>query len=1683
MKRKAFARALAVALCLMLCVPALATSWVQPGQTASDVAAPALYAGDEAVLAGASGGIGAYVDGQGGLYLTGYDGTMSLQYAAQIIHVDEEEVLYLAGEEMEDLGGTLMRLNLSDLSETALADNVLRACAVTGDTVYYVSALAPMALMRLEIDAGATTQATATQVATAEANIVALHMLPEGLVAELEAGQGALLYNHRAGAFAEYTGELPASALYVDGAFLRLSAEGMLSMQALDTGNVEFIDFGVQDFAVLDGNIYYISTAAGQKRLKAFDPAQMSWRMLASLDLGVTQAAASAENLFLLNGSTGEAYRVDVGTGALAAFNSCDVAALAEDGYTLDSLRMEAMSGQVNLYAIFAPEDLEAEGWGESSVPTFNFGDDASEETGEEAQDITSLVAVWVVDGEDTAADVLKPQEEYGTLSRGSRGDAVRALQQRLIGLGYLDDDADGIFGPNTQYAVRLLQTDLASRGFAVNGVASAELQDVLFNEDLPAYDPYKALSRGNTGLRVTIMQERLRALGYLADGADGIYGARTQEAVALFQEENGLSGSGTATRDTLQKLYASNARYCASYIYMEKGDTGDRVRELNQRLKALYYYEGTPGSSYNNATVAAVKRLQAELGLRQTGTATASLQERLFSAGVPEYSGYITLQRGDSNDRVAALQRRLRDLNYYDASITGNFGSITKAAVELFQYTAGLDVTGVATVETQQLLFSNRAPVYVAPTPTPVPTATPTPAPGEVGVPQIGISPVDSISGGVYYLDPAAGRVNFTWSADGNVAAYYVRVADSTGNTIVSQQVTNTNGNLSLSAMDEGVLYTISVGAIPVNGTVDNARWAHLQFALKGTPTPTPTIAPTPTPTPAPGEVGIPTVSIEPVESVSVDMVNYVKAGTLTLGWSADGDVDHYLLQIFDGMGQELLSQEFTATTTTLGTRNMREGEVYTLRVTAVPVNGTVADGKSADVRFALEPVQPTEAPTEAPTQAPTEAPTQAPTEAPTQAPTEAPTQAPTEAPTQAPTEAPTQAPTEAPTQAPTEAPTQAPTEAPVGTVGEPAISIEPSTEQDGIYYINSDFTISWSAEGDVAGYYLRVTNGQQVFLDQPVTETSLDFPLTNLADNVTYDVTITAIPTNGTVEDGQSTTLYFAKAAPQVGTVSAPAISISPSGEQDGVYYVDSDFTISWSAEGDVAGYHLYFTDGTTDYANGQVDYTEMSYSPEQLVDGVTYEVTVTAIPTNGTVADGQSTTLYFMKAAPQVGTVGVPAISIEPSTEQDGVYYVDSDFTISWGAEGDVAGYYLRVTNGQQAFLDQPVTETSLDFPLTNLADNVTYDVTITAIPTNGTVEDGQSTTLYFAKAAPQVGTVSAPAISISPSGEQDGVYYVDSDFTISWSAEGDVAGYHLYFTDGTTDYANGQVDYTEMSYSPEQLVDGVTYEVTVTAIPTNGTVADGQSTTLYFMKAAPQVGTVGVPQVSVSPVSYVDGDVQYLNSDATVGWYADGDVAGYHLAISDGSQNLVDRDTTDTSYPISLGNLAEGSIYQITVTAIPINGTAADGQGASIRVAREPEPVVEEPPVEEPPVEEQPPVEEEPPVEQQPPVEQHPWDKPINRDSDPELIGQMQDILRDWGWLTLEGEGSAVRGQLDDITLNTVLEFQTYVNGLYAQQGTPLVLVDLLAEKPEIGTDTLKLIFNTDMVTIPKPTPEA
>lgn len=67
----------------------------------------------------------------------------------------------------------------------------------------------------------------------------------------------------------------------------------------------------------------------------------------------------------------------------------------------------------------------------------------------------------------------------YVTLRKGSSGADVKALQQALIDLGYLTDEADGVYGSNTQNAVVQFQ---AVNGLSADGLAGAQTQTLLFS-------------------------------------------------------------------------------------------------------------------------------------------------------------------------------------------------------------------------------------------------------------------------------------------------------------------------------------------------------------------------------------------------------------------------------------------------------------------------------------------------------------------------------------------------------------------------------------------------------------------------------------------------------------------------------------------------------------------------------------------------------------------------------------------------------------------------------------------------------------------------------------------------------------------------------------------------------------------------------------------------------------------------------------------------------------------------------------------------------------------------------------------------------------------------------------------------------------------------------------------------
>ncbi len=63
------------------------------------------------------------------------------------------------------------------------------------------------------------------------------------------------------------------------------------------------------------------------------------------------------------------------------------------------------------------------------------------------------------------------PEPTKPTLRTGSRGEDVRILQENLRQLGFLNDAADGIFGTNTNAAVRNFQK---AQGLSVDGVVGA---------------------------------------------------------------------------------------------------------------------------------------------------------------------------------------------------------------------------------------------------------------------------------------------------------------------------------------------------------------------------------------------------------------------------------------------------------------------------------------------------------------------------------------------------------------------------------------------------------------------------------------------------------------------------------------------------------------------------------------------------------------------------------------------------------------------------------------------------------------------------------------------------------------------------------------------------------------------------------------------------------------------------------------------------------------------------------------------------------------------------------------------------------------------------------------------------------------------------------------------------------
>ncbi len=98
----------------------------------------------------------------------------------------------------------------------------------------------------------------------------------------------------------------------------------------------------------------------------------------------------------------------------------------------------------------------------------------------------------YVPDTGNTAPAYTPASYDFKTLKQGSKGQAVRDLQQRLTDLYYLNDKVDGSFGRNTCTAVRSF---CEQNGLPIGSQATPEMQELLYSSSAKYYvEPYLPL-------------------------------------------------------------------------------------------------------------------------------------------------------------------------------------------------------------------------------------------------------------------------------------------------------------------------------------------------------------------------------------------------------------------------------------------------------------------------------------------------------------------------------------------------------------------------------------------------------------------------------------------------------------------------------------------------------------------------------------------------------------------------------------------------------------------------------------------------------------------------------------------------------------------------------------------------------------------------------------------------------------------------------------------------------------------------------------------------------------------------------------------------------------------------------------------------------------------------------------
>ena len=364
--------------------------------------------------------------------------------------------------------------------------------------------------------------------------------------------------------------------------------------------------------------------------------------------------------------------------------------------------------------------------------------------------------------GKATAVKTVSPLPG-AEIASGALGPAVVKLQTRLKELGYLTGAADGTAGSATVSAIKAFQK---KNGLRLTGAADAVTLALLYSDQavgakttakpkgtatptpLPTADPssgeavypFKTYTTDSVNLRKAASATSER-LGSVPKGAEITVQAISGDFLKItYQGKAGYIMSEYAyvpPQYAPGKALAADADAQQRYPYLKSGDSGKDVLVLQDALRELGFYSQTSTSSFDAATISALKAFQKTNNIRQDGIAAPEVLKLIFEGKPVNSKGKkVTvntlpnhtvkeLHSGHKGEQVVDLQQRLQKLGMYTGQLTGTYDTATVNAVKAFQKMHKLSEDGVAGEKTLRLLYllTDNSSAEAASTPVPAVT------------------------------------------------------------------------------------------------------------------------------------------------------------------------------------------------------------------------------------------------------------------------------------------------------------------------------------------------------------------------------------------------------------------------------------------------------------------------------------------------------------------------------------------------------------------------------------------------------------------------------------------------------------------------------------------------------------------------------------------------------------------------------------------------------------------------------------------------------------------------------------------------------------------------------------------------------------------------------------------------